>query len=148
MKKVPVNLMLGTSICLINVFPLVSACHGTGDCSSSLKRWKELSPLMGTQGLLAENRVIIVLGGLYNLSCFSSSLYQPPNSYHKMHSLQWDSTAAIPQQGRTITLYPHCAGARHRQKRVEMLSQKPCKQGELELEFPRLDSLVFPAFIL
>ena len=114
MKKVPVNLMLGT-IHLLNKCISFSLClSGDRGLLFFPQKMKELSPLMGTQGLLAESRVIIVLGD-YQPVLFRQQFILAPNSHHKTHSLQWDSTVAIPPAGEQLLLPSLC------RKRVEAL---------------------------
>jgi len=147
MKKVPVNLMLGT-IHLLNKCISFSLClSGDRGLLFFPQKMKELSPLMGTQGLLAESRVIIVLGD-YQPVLFLQQFILAPNSHHKTHSLQWDSTVAIPPAGEQLHLLSLCREVRHRQKESwNAFFRSPASRESWSWNSQGL-TLSFPAFIL
>ena len=133
-KKFQLIWCWGLYMYLINVFHFISACQGTGDCSS-LKRWRNSAPWWRL-GVFWLRAGLSLCWGIIKLSCFSKFLLAP-NSHHKTHSLQWDSIVAIPPAGGQL-LYPHCAGKRDTSRnRVEMLSPEALQAGRAAAGIPK-----------
>lgn len=135
-KKFQLIWCWGPYICLINVFPLVSACHGTGDCSSSLKRWRNSVPWWGLKVFWLRAGLSLYWGTI-NLSCFSSSLYQPPTPTTKCIVYNEIRLRPFLQQENNYS-YPHCARRRDTgRKRVEMLSPETLQAGRAGAGIPK-----------
>ena len=144
-KKFQLIWCWGPCMYLINVFPFISACQGTGDCSS-LKRWRNSVPWWRL-GVFWLRAGWSLCWGIIKLSCFSKFLLAL-NSHHKTHSLQWDSIVAIPPAGGQLHLPSLCREARHKQELSwnafprSPVSRQSCSWNS------QGSTLSFPAFIL